>query len=289
MSLWVIFRVANCLFVRVCAITTQRVILITQMSRRIQVHTNVSTHFRGQRNILQRTNIIIIVISSRRVSFRITYRIFRIALFVSFQVTLQNVRVTFSMRRFMVSPIGSKATNRTRFGCLKVTGRGNDNRIATGTPTICSSAIPVSMKRTFRRFNSFRLISSFFSSRLTRDGVLGVRSPVTTSASICNGRSMAFINRVSVPTSYAILPTINSRLYIEATMCMCSDQMFLIQVRVNQFCWSMVWVHLTVYYFSNAYLSAQRLMTNREVNYYRRVSTFAALRVSSVSASQGDQ
>lgn len=84
----IVFGVANCLFIRVCTIASRCVILVSKVGRGVQVHANVCTYLRGERYVLERTDVIIVIVSGRWVSFRVTNRVFRVALFMTFQIAL---------------------------------------------------------------------------------------------------------------------------------------------------------------------------------------------------------
>lgn len=184
------------------------------------MNTNICADFRRQRNILERTDIIVIIVSGRRVAFRLAHRIFRITFLMAFEVNFQYIRVTFTMRRFVVSPISSETANCTCFRCFQMARRRNDNRIPSGTPTIRTSTSTICMERKFRRFSAFCLIFTFFGTRTARNNILGLRSTIATTAVISHGRSVTFINRVHIPTAYTVLPTSNSALNVEASMSM---------------------------------------------------------------------
>lgn len=141
-----IIGMTHCLLVRVQAIFAGRVVRVTKVGRVVKVYVHVRANFRRSRTILPGGGQVSVSISRRRVSLRVAYFRFRINVPVAFQVILQAIRVTLTVRGLMITPISRQAANGPRFRRFQVQARRIHHRGTTMTPSIRASAINVSVQ-----------------------------------------------------------------------------------------------------------------------------------------------
>ena len=189
-------------------------------------------------------------------SFQIAGKVFQVALFVPFRITLWGIHIAFSVHDFIISPVDDRTTCNAYLEYLGIAEQQCRSHVTTETPAVHTDAVAIYIRQTFQEFHTFHLVFSFFNAKMSESSIFKFQSAVVTSTVVEAEHDVTFVGHVDIPATCTVLPTAGDHLGVRSTVYIDNGGVFLIRIKVRRFYETIVKISHTVGSFDGAYFDA---------------------------------
>ena len=166
-------------------------------------------------------------------SFQIAGKVFQVALFVPFRITLWGIHIAFSVHDFIISPVDDRTTCNAYLEYLGIAEQQCRSHVTTETPAVHTDAVAIYIRQTFQEFHTFHLVFSFFNAKMSESSIFKFQSAVVTSTVVEAEHDVTFVGHVDIPATCTVLPTAGDHLGVRTAVYIDDSGVFLVRIEVS--------------------------------------------------------